>query len=75
MSQIAPCSTAQVKAVFRESILQFDVAALTPLAELCKLLTTFGRGHGELLLVEVRCPSPSAEETARDAVSIGSLVA
>ena len=56
MSQAVPCSKAQIKAVFHESTLHFEVPPETPLEKLCSLLTAFGQGHGELLLVEVNLP-------------------
>jgi hypothetical protein len=55
MSQAAPSSKVQINAVFEESTLHFQVPPETPLDELCTLLATYGRGHGELLLVEVAC--------------------
>ena len=43
MSQVVSGSKAQVKAVFEESTLHFEVPPDTPLERLCALLTTFGR--------------------------------
>jgi len=57
MSQVAPYSKAWVKAVFSESTLRFEVPSDIALEKLCALLTTFGRGHGLPLLVEVSWPS------------------
>lgn len=61
MSQPAPCSKAQVKAVFEESTLEFEIPSDTSLEKLCGLLTIFGGGHGEPLLVEVSLPSPPGQ--------------
>jgi hypothetical protein len=64
MLPAAPTSRAKVKAIFRESTLQFELAAVTSLKELCALLNTFGQGHGDLLLVEVHFPAPCGEYSA-----------
>ena len=61
MPQAPPSSKAQVKAVFEESTLEFEIPTDTPLEKLCGLLTMFGGGHGEPLLVEVSLPSPTIE--------------
>jgi hypothetical protein len=63
MSQAVPWSTAQVKAIFEESTLQFEVPPDIPLEKLCTLLATYGQGHGEPLLVEVSWPSPAGDNS------------
>jgi hypothetical protein len=64
MLPAAPTSRANVKAIFRENTLQFEVAAVTSLKEPRALLNTFGQGHGDLLLVEVCFSEPVGEYSA-----------
>jgi hypothetical protein len=56
MPQAVSDSKARIKAVVAESTLRFEVPPDTPLEKLCTLLTTYGQGHGELLLMEVNLP-------------------
>ena len=44
---------ARVKAVYQHSLLLFEIPLETTKAELMALLDRFGKGHGELLTVEV----------------------
>ncbi len=48
-----PLSKGWVKAIFRGSVLEFEVAAGTTLEHLCSLLTSWGKGHGQAIRVEV----------------------
>jgi hypothetical protein len=48
---------ARVKAIFVESSVHFAIAAGTSLQQLSTLLSDFGKGHGELLVIEVSLPA------------------
>jgi hypothetical protein len=44
---------AQIKAVYRHALLSFAFPAEVPKADLAALLEMFGKGHGELVSIEV----------------------
>jgi len=62
---------ARVKAIFRDSILQFEIAAGTTLESLCSLLALWGQGHGEAVCVEVAWQPRRAEIAPRSSVETG----
>ena len=47
---------AQVKAVYRHALLLFELPLETSKAELAASLDNLGKGHGELLTIEVALP-------------------
>lgn len=53
-------STAAVKAIFPESSVRFEVTADTPIEQLCTLVGSLGKGHGDLLFVEITLPALGA---------------
>lgn len=57
-------SRGQVRAIFEDSTLEFEVAADITLENLCMLLTGWGSGHGDPVLVEVAW-MPQASEDPR----------
>jgi hypothetical protein len=42
---------------FAGSAVNFQVARDTPIEQLCELVGTLGKGHGDLLFIEVRLPT------------------
>jgi hypothetical protein len=58
---------AQVKAVFPESAVHFEVVANTPIEQLCSLVSTFRQGHSDLLLIEIPRPRQMYPKTNGEA--------
>jgi hypothetical protein len=63
-----PFSKGQVRAIFRDSILQLEIAAGTTLEHLCSLLTSWGKGHGQAIRVEVTWLPVRSDEVGRNPV-------
>lgn len=61
MSTGQSCSKAWVTAAFQDSTLHFEVSIDTPIDELCALLISLSRGHGDPLMVEITFPPAPAE--------------
>ncbi len=59
MAMVPPLSKAQVKAVFDEGLLQFEVAAGAAMEELCLLLASYEKSRGHPLSVKVILPWPA----------------
>jgi hypothetical protein len=58
-------STARIKAVYPQSSVHFEIAADTPVEQLCALVGSLGKGHGDLLLIEVSLPTLDFPERER----------
>jgi hypothetical protein len=55
--------TARVTAIYLESSVHFEIAVDTAIEQLCGLVGSLGKGHGDLLGIEISLPASGPNAT------------